>query len=138
MKKMMGLKNQTQAEVEYRALSDWLSTINVDAVTSLDEAGYELLTVHSIGLNGEYRKSLASTNPIESLIGIIKKKTNNVTNWAPHPMTKKKVPRDKALRWVATAIQTHRKKMRRLRGGKAQIDFFISKLNNVDTEKMTA
>lgn len=138
MKKMMGLNSQAAAEHEFKSLADWLSTISHDAEKSLHEAGPELLTVHSLGLTGSFRSSLASTNLIESLIGIVKNKTRNVKNWNYHPKTKSKVPRDKALRWMATAIQSHRERMRRVRGGKEQVHILIQKLNKIDSMKKTA
>ena len=138
MKKMMGLNSQAQAEKEFRALADWLSTISHDAEKSLNEAGEELLTVHSLGITGTFRNSLASTNLIESLIGVVKTKTRNVKNWDYHPKTKSKVSRDKALRWVATAIESHRGKMKRLRGGKEQMSGLLNKLDGIDNTKRIA
>ena len=87
---------------------------------------------------GEFRNSLSSTNIIESLIGIAKAKMKNVKNWNYHPKLKNKIPRDKALRWTAMAIQSHRNKMRRLRGGKGQINTLINKLNELDSLKQAA
>jgi putative transposase len=138
MKKMMGLNSQAAAEREFELLTDWLSTISDDAVKSLREAGDELLTVHTLGLTGTFRNSLSNTNLIESLIGVVKTKSRNVKNWGYHPKTKSKVTRDKALRWVATAIESHRGKMRRLKGGKEQINILLNKLNTIDEIKQVA
>ena len=138
MKRLMGLNSTVQAEAELRDLADWLSTISDDAVKSLAEARGELLTVHRLGLRGEYRNSLSSTNLIESLIGIVKTQSKKVKNWDYHPKTRAAVPRDKALRWTATAIESHRNKMRRLRGGKNQIETFKNNLNTIDLNKMIA
>jgi transposase-like protein len=133
MKKIMGLNSETQARMEYKSLANWLSTISHDAEKSLHEAGDELLTVHNLGITGEFRGSLSNTNIIESLIGIAKTKMKNVKNWGYHPKTKSKIARDKALRWTAMAIQSHREKMRRLRGGKEQMNSMIKNLNGLDT-----
>lgn len=138
MKKMMGLNSQAAAEKEFESLANWLSTINHDAEKSLNEAGAELLTVHAIGLTGAFRGSMSSTNIIESLIGVVKGKSKNVKNWKHHPRTGTKVKRDKALRWAATAIQVHRPKMRRVYGGKEQMNVLINKLNTIDSVKITA
>ena len=134
----MGLTSYAAAEKEFESLANWLSTISRDAEKSLHEAGKELLTVHELGLTGAFRSSLASTNIIESLIGIAKAKMKNVKNWNYHPKTKSKVPRDKALRWMATAIQGHREKMRRLRGGKEQMELLVDRLNKIDSQKKAA
>ena len=138
MKKMMALNNHAAAKTEFESIANWLFTISHDAEKSLREAGSELLTVHELGLIGEFRSSLSSTNIIESLIGIAKTKMKNVKNWNYHPKMKSKIPRDKALRWTAMAIQSHRGKMRRLRGGKEQMKTFINKLNELDSLKQVA
>ena len=136
MKRMMGIIDQKAAERELELLADWLH--NPDAVTSLREAGAELLTVHSLGLTGSFRNSLSSTNIIESLIGIVKAKMKNVRNWNYHPKTGPKVPRDKAQRWVAMAIQAHRPKMNRIHGGKEQMSALINRLNVLDQARASA
>ena len=138
MKKIMGLNDAKVAAREIELLADWLQTISLEAEKSLREAGSELLTVHELGLRGAFRNSLSSTNIIESLIGIAKSKMKNVRNWNYHPKTGPKVPRDKAQRWVAMAIQAHRPKMRRLHGGKEQIQILINKLNVLDQMKASA
>lgn len=138
MKKMMGLTDQRVAEREFELLADWLQTINPDAEKSLREAGAELFTVHSLGLTGSFRNSLSSTNIIESIIGVAKAKMKNVRNWNYHPKTGPKVPRDKAQRWLAMAIQAHRPKMKRVHGGKEQMDILINKLNLLDQEQASA
>lgn len=138
MKKMMGLTDQKSAEREFELLADWLQTINPDAVKSLNEAGAELFTVHALGLTGRFRNSLSSTNIIESLIGVAKAKMKNVRNWNYHPKTGPKVPRDKAQRWVAMAIQAHRPKMNRIHGGKEHMETLVNNLNVLDHAKASA
>lgn len=138
MKRMMGLNDLKQAERELELLADWLTTISFDAEKSLREAGSELLTVHSLGLRGKFRNSLSSTNIIESLIGVAKSKAKNVRNWEYHPKTGIEVKRDKAQRWLATAIQAHRPRMIRVHGGKDQMPILINNLNLVDTTQKTA
>lgn len=137
MKKIMGLNSYQAATAELHRLRDWLSTISVDAVNSLNEAGLDLLTLHALGVTGDLRKSLASTNIIESLIGVSKKKTGRVSNWKYHPKLKRKIPRDKVLRWLASAIEAHRPKMRRLRGHD-HAEVLIAALNRVDQIKIPA
>lgn len=133
MKKMMGLNTKQLAEAEFKSLTNWLRTISEDAAKSLLEAGDELLTVHGLGVTGEFRSALSTTNAIESVIGTSKNKLRNVKNWGYHPKTKDNVARDKSLRWLATAIQTHRPKLRRLRGGEEQMPILINNLTLLDT-----
>ena len=138
MKKIMALNNYDAAKAEVESLANWLSTISHDAESSLREARDEILSVHLLGMTGEFRKSLSSTNLIESLIGVVKNKMRNVKNWKYHPKTNQEMPRDKVLRWVASSIQAHRSKMRRVRGGKEQMKILINKLNQLDLQKVSA
>ena len=138
MKKIMGINDGKVARREIELLADWLHTISAEAEKSLREAGDELLTVHDLGLTGSFRNSLSSTNIIESLIGLAKTKMKNVRNWNYHPKTSQKIPRDKAQRWVAMVIQDHRAKMRRLNGGKEQMEILRNKLNQLGQEKASA
>lgn len=137
MKKIMGLTTVESARTEVRRLRDWLSGISDDAVGSLDECGADLLTVHELGLSGDLRRALSSTNLIESMIGVVKSKSSRVSNWKYHPKLKSKIKRDKILRWVASSIEAHRPRMKRLRG-MAQAPALVAALNNVDQIKISA
>lgn len=109
LKKVMPLNSLTDARKELVALREWVTKLSGDAAASLDEVGEELLTLHTLGGTGELRKSLASTNLIESLFAVVREKTHRVKNW--------KSSRSKQiLRWVASSIVAHRTKMRRVRG----------------------
>ena len=67
------------------------------------------MTLHTLGITGELRKSVASTNLIESLFSVVREKIQRVKNW--------KARRSKQiLRWGASSILAHRTKMRRVRG----------------------
>jgi putative transposase len=109
MKKLRTLNSLEDARKELASLRTWLSGLSAAAATSLDEVGEELLTLHHLGINGELRKSLASTNLIESLFSVVRDKIHRVKNWQASRS-------QQVLRWVASAIIDHRKKMRRVRG----------------------
>jgi transposase-like protein len=123
MKKLMNLKSFEDAQKEMASLITWLAEISIEAESSMNEVGQELLTVHELGVSGELRKSLYSTNPIESMIFGIRHKMSKVTNWKS---SKKK---DQILRWMASSILAQQKKMRRLRGHK-QVNVLITNLKN--------
>ena len=109
MKKLMSLKSLSEAKQEYLSLHRWLAEISEAAAESLDEAGDELLTLHSLGISGALRKSLSTTNSIESLFSVVR--TGIVRNKRYRFGSKQK------LRWIASAILQHfRTKMRKLRG----------------------
>jgi transposase-like protein len=129
LKKIMGLTTYSAAKHEFELLAQWLGSVSYDAERSLREVGDDMLTLHRLGVTGELRKSLSTTNIIENLMGRIKDKTNRVKNWKLHPKTKKQTAQDRLLRWVASSIQRQRKKMKRVRGGKIQMDALVASLN---------
>ena len=105
----MNLRSFSEAQKEYGTLRHWLEEISDAAAESLDEAGEELLTLHALGITGELRKSLSSTNLIESLFSVVRAALVRVKR---HRLSSKQ-----KLRWVASAIlEHHRSKMRKLRG----------------------
>lgn len=132
MKKMMCLNSFMEAKKEYDRLKAWLGEISIEAENSLLEAGEDLLTLHRLGVTGELRKSLYTTNLIESIFGRVKEKTSRVKNWGYHPKLKEKIPRDKTLRWAATMIKDHRKKLRKIRGVTQIESQLVASLNDVD------
>ena len=107
----MGLSRYDEAQRELRSLEHWLGEISQDAAGSIREVGEDLIAVHRLGLSGPLRKSLSTTNPMESLIGVVRDKTGRVKNW-------KSKKTDQILRWVAASMKAHQPRMRRLRGFK--------------------
>ncbi len=109
LKKLMSLNSQAAARRELATLRDWLAALSAEAAASIEEVGEELLTLHGLGITGELRKSLASTNLIESLFSVVREKIQRVKNWQGRRS-------NQILRWMASAISAHRQKMRRVRG----------------------
>ena len=124
----MSLNGYEDALIEVKRRSQWLSEISVETKNCLEEAGEELLTVHKLGIVGATRKSLNSTNLIESLLGAVRQHSGRVENWNGSA--------DQRLRWFATAIQEHRKNMRKIQGCKL-LPLVIARLN-VETKKKVA
>jgi putative transposase len=130
MKKMMGLVSFDEALEELISFTQWLAQISQDAESSMKEVGEELLTVHRLRLPKELRRSLASTNLIESLFGVVRLKTNRVNNW--------KKDASQITRWVASSLKAHAPQMRRLSGHK-YADVLISALGRqIDQERKLA
>ena len=109
LKKLMALNSLSDARRELAVLRAWLAGLSAEAAASLDEGGEDLLTLHRLGITGDLRKSLASTNLIESLFSVVRQKIHRVKNWKGRRS-------HQILRWVAAAISAHRQKMRRVRG----------------------
>jgi transposase-like protein len=127
MKKLMNLKSIADAKTDLASLITWLSEISIEAESSMKEVGMELLTVHEFDVQGELRKSLYSTNPIESLIFGIRHRLSRVKNW------KGSKRKDQIQRWMASSILAHQTKMRRLKGHKHAEKLIMKLKTNVDS-----
>ena len=87
----------------------YLEKINPDAAASLKEGLEETLTVHRLGITGLLRKSLATTNPLESCFSGVRTTTGRVKHWRGDDM---------AQRWAVAALLRAEKKFRRVKGYK--------------------
>ncbi|NBW41629.1 hypothetical protein EBR25_11610 [bacterium] len=104
MNRMMNLDRYSDAQGELKKLKSWLMQTSEQAANSLDEAGDELLTLHKLGVPLDLRKSLDSTNMIESLFSVVRQKLHNVKNWNSRNPNRK-------MQWIASAILYHKKKL---------------------------
>lgn len=131
MKRLINLNKYEEAKKELAKFIIWLSEISDEAKNSMMECGEEIITVHRLNVTGDLRKSLSSTNIIESLIGAVRDRTKRVRNY--------RSSNDQIKRWTASAIIEHKKKMRRLKGFKL-VNNLISALqkNELETEKKVA
>jgi putative transposase len=77
------------------------------AAHSLREGLDETLTVHRLGLSGTLRRSLATTNPLESVNSQFRTYTQNVKRWTNGTQV---------LRWLASASLFLGNRLRRLSG----------------------
>jgi transposase-like protein len=87
----------------------YLERLNPDAASSLREGLEETLTVHKLGITGRLRRTLATTNPLESCFSGVRTTTGRVKRWRGGDM---------AQRWAVTALLRAEKKFRRVRGYK--------------------
>jgi len=78
-----------------RALAGELEHSHPGAASSLNEGLEETLTLTRLGIRGRLKKTLASTNPIESMIEIIRRTSRNVKRWQNGDM---------CLRWTAAGM----------------------------------
>jgi transposase-like protein len=90
-----------------RNLISWLEGQgHEDAAGSLREGMEETLTVLKLGLPERLRRSLATTNSIESTLGTVRRVSRNVKRWRPGMVR----------RWVAMGLLTAQKSFRRIKG----------------------
>ncbi len=78
MKKMVSFESYENAVKEYKSLKKWFEGISMYAAESLEEAGDDLLALQMIGCPHQLRKSLYTTNSIESLFSVARSKTERV------------------------------------------------------------
>lgn len=109
-KRLHGHVKYKDALKDYKELLSWLRSRNYGASQSLEESEHDTLTVIRLKVPGLLRKSLSSTNPIESAFSIVKRKKARVTNW--------KSGNDQVARWAAVCAGEAQKKFRLIRGYK--------------------
>jgi putative transposase len=86
-----------------------LMDLNPSAARSLGEGMEETLTVHRLHLPAQLRKTMASTNVIESAFSIVEKVCKNVKRWHGG---------DQRERWVGSGLLVAEKQFRRITGYK--------------------
>lgn len=99
--------NANEAEVALRALANQLDKVNPDAAGSLREGLAETLTVTRLGVTGALLRTVMSTNPVESMIDIVRAHARNVKRWQPGDMR---------LRWAAAGMLAASEQFRRVKG----------------------
>ena len=114
-----------EARIELAKVQRWLASISESAAASLAEAFEETLTVHRLGITGALRKSLMSTNPIESAIEIVKANSSRVKRWNGSAMV---------LRWMGTGLVKAETQFRRVKGHK-QMPQLVTALENLSLSK---
>ena len=98
------------AKASLEATARWLGRINPDAASSLREGLEETLTVVRLGVPGALRRTLATTNPIESALSVTRRVTARVTRWRDGDMRR---------RWCAAGLLRAEGKFRRVKGHRA-------------------
>ena len=85
----------------------YLERLNPSAAASLKEGLEETLTVHKLGLTGLLRKTVSTTNPIESCFSVTRTITGRVKRWRGGDMVQ---------RWAVASLLRAEKKFRRVKG----------------------
>jgi transposase-like protein len=101
------LTSYAEAKAELEKIFRQLERVNPSAARSLEEGLEETLTVHRLNVGTLLRRTLASTNPIESCLSTVERVAHNVKRWRGG---------DQPLRWTATGLLQAEKKFRRVKG----------------------
>lgn len=88
-------------------MEKWLRGINESAADSLMEAIEEILTLHRLKVPGLLRKTLNSTNPIESMFSTVRDCEGNIKRYRGSRMMQ---------RWLASVLLHCEKGFRRVKG----------------------
>jgi transposase-like protein len=99
--------NAQEAEAALRALAGQLERVNPDAAASLREGLAETLTVTRLGITGSLLRTVMGTNPVESMIEIVRDHARNVKRWQDGDMR---------LRWAAAGMLAAAGQFRRVKG----------------------
>ncbi len=112
-----GVRNRLRsagAETDHARALDRLEQLAADlahshpgAAASLREGLGETLTLTRLGITGPITRTLASTNPIESMIECVRRTSRNVKRWQSGEM---------ALRWTAAGMLEAERQFRRIIG----------------------
>lgn len=110
----------------------WLARLSPAAAASLREGMEETLTVVKLGLPELLRRTLATTNPVESALSVAAKVTARVKRWRDGDMR---------LRWCTAGLLRAEEGFRRVKGHK-QMPLLIEALDRIhqpiDEQKKTA
>ncbi len=101
------LEDYATAKQALNALHRELMDLNPSAARSLGEGMEETLTVHRLHLPMKLRKTMASTNVIESAFSIVEHVCRNVKRWHGG---------DQRERWVGSGLLVAEKQFRRVQG----------------------
>jgi transposase-like protein len=124
--------NAAYALEEYVAAKEALNTLhrelmdlNPSAARSLGEGMEETLTVHRLHMPAQLRKTMASTNVIESAFSIVEKVCKNVKRWHGG---------DQRERWVGSGLLVAENQFRRITGYKL-IPLLMEELKTLNPSK---
>jgi putative transposase len=115
------LEDHAAAKLALTQLHRELMDLNPSAARSLEEGLEETLTVHRLHMPPQLRKTLASTNVIESAFAIVERVCSNVKRWHGG---------DQRERWVGSGLLVAEKQFRRIQGYK-QIRVLLRELETL-------
>jgi len=105
-----------------------LMVLNPSAARSLEEGMTETLTVHKLRVPDQLRRTLSSTNVIESTFSIVETVCRNVKRWRDG---------DQIERWVGSGLLVAERQFRKVIGFR-QIPLFLSSMANAVAKKSVA
>ena len=123
----MDLKTYDDAKKELKDLKCWLAKINESSARSLEEAFEELLTLHRLKVPELLRKTLHSTNPIESTFSTVRHCEKNIKRYRSSKMSQ---------RWLASVLLYAERNFRTVKGYN-EIPWVIQRIRIMQKAKTT-
>lgn len=115
------MNDYTEAHRALLAALAWLRTINDAAAASLEEGFDETLTVQRLGIQGTLRRTLVTTNPVESPFDLVRTHARRVKRWNGSAMV---------IRWIGSGLVRDEHRFRRVKGHRA-LPQLVAALDNV-------
>ena len=107
LRRAWALADHARALDQLRRLAGELDRSYPGAAGSLREGMEETLTLTRLGVTGNLKRTLESTNPCESMIEIVRRTQRNVKRWSSGEM---------ALRWTAAGMLEAERQFRKIIG----------------------
>jgi transposase-like protein len=107
LRRAWALDDHARALDQLRALAGELERSHPGAAGSLREGMDETLTLTRLGVTGNLKRTLESTNPCESMLEIVRHTQRNVKRWSSGEMT---------LRWTAAGMLEAERQFRKIIG----------------------
>lgn len=125
-----GMKDYEEAKKSLQSTVRWLEQISEPAARSLEEGMEETLTVVRLGLSDLLRRTLSTTNPLESAFDGVRGRTRRVKRW-------RKGKGQMALRWTAAAALEVENRFHKIKGH-AQLKALAIKLKEIQVDDRKA
>jgi putative transposase len=116
-----------QAKTELEALARALAKQRPGAAASVREGLEATLTVTRLGITGSLLRTVESTNPVESMIEIVRDHSRRVKRWSSGEM---------ALRWAAAGMLAAEAQFRRVKGFR-ELPQLAAALERATTDEQT-
>jgi transposase-like protein len=107
LRRAWALEDHARALEQLKSLASELERTHPGAAGSLREGIEETLTLTRLGVSGNLKRTLESTNPCESMIEIVRRTQRNVKRWSSGEM---------ALRWTAAGMLEAERQFRKVIG----------------------
>ena len=114
-----------KAKAALLRIQDELNQVNPSAARSLEEGMEETLTVHRLRVPAQLRRTLASTNVIESAFSIVETVCRNVKRWRAG---------DHIERWIGSGLLVAERQFRKAQGYR-EIPALLTSMANTISKK---